>query len=95
MNKNDELNPDRIPDEFPDIERASEFWDQHNLDDYWHETSVIEIEVRASRREWVALAAHLARQTEVLARQEGVSVETLVNLWVAERLQPENQGARS
>jgi hypothetical protein len=43
---------------------------------------------RASLK-WVALANHLAAQATEHARQEGVSTEALVNLWIAERLADE------
>ncbi|MBU0510785.1 MAG: BrnA antitoxin family protein [Chloroflexi bacterium] len=78
---------DAIPENFPSIERAADFWDSHSLADYWDQTYEVEIEVRAPRRQWIPLAANLAQQTSERARQEGISVETLVNVWVAERLQ--------
>ena len=77
---------DAIPDEFTSIEEATTFWDSHDFADYWDETSEVEVDVQAPRHQWVALANHLAAQAAERARQEGVSVETLVNLWIAERL---------
>lgn len=76
-----------IPPDFGTVEEAASFWDTHSLADYWEETQEVEIEVRAARRQWVPLALHLASKASERARQEGVSVETLVNLWVAERLE--------
>lgn len=80
---------DSIPDEFSSIEEAAAFWDNHDFGDYWDESSEVELEVNAPRHQWVALANHLATQAAERARQEGVSVETLVNLWIAERLMAE------
>jgi GNAT superfamily N-acetyltransferase len=77
---------DSLPDEFATLEDAAAFWDTHDLGDYWDETTEVELEVTAPRRRWVVLASHLANQASERARQEGVSVETLVNLWIAERL---------
>lgn len=77
---------DQIPNEFQTLTAAADFWDTHSLADYWDETHEVEIEVRAVRRRWVPLASHVASKASERARQEGVSVETLVNLWVAERL---------
>lgn len=68
------------------MEDAAAFWDTHDLSDYWDETKEVELEIVAPRRRWVALASHLANQASERAQQEGVSVETLVNLWIAERL---------
>jgi hypothetical protein len=78
---------DSLPEEFASIEEASEFWDSHSLADYWDETKEVQIDVRATRKQRVALASELAKQVADVAKREGVSVETLVNLWVAERLQ--------
>ena len=78
---------DLLPEEFDSIEEAAEFWDSHSLADYWDETKEVQIEVRAVRKQRVALASELAKQVADVAKREGVSVETLVNLWVAERLQ--------
>jgi hypothetical protein len=86
MSENKPKTLEPIPDEFSSIEEAAEFWDTHSLADYWDQTREVEIEVQAPRRQWIPLAAGLADKTAEKARQEGVSVETLVNLWVAERL---------
>ncbi|MBC8496549.1 MAG: hypothetical protein ISS57_11765 [Anaerolineales bacterium] len=76
-----------IPENFSSVKDAADFWDSHSLADYWDQTSEVEIEIRAPRRQWIPLATKLAQLAAERARQEGVSVETLVNLWVAERLQ--------
>ncbi len=77
---------DPLPDNFNSIQEAAEFWDTHNLADYWDETQEVEIEVRAARRQRVVLATELTQKVQEIAIREGVSVETLVNIWVAERL---------
>ncbi|MBM3144390.1 MAG: hypothetical protein FJ010_05320 [Chloroflexi bacterium] len=76
-----------IPENFSSIEEAAEFWDSHSLADYWDQTREVEIEIRAPRRQWIPLSTKLTQLASERARQEGVSLETLVNLWVAERLQ--------
>ena len=78
---------DSLPEEFKSLEDAANFWNTHSLSDYWDETHEVEVEVKAVRRQWVPLASHVASRTSERARREGVSVETLVNLWVAERLE--------
>lgn len=86
MNESNQI-IDPIPDNFDSIEEAAEFWDTHSLADYWDQTTEVEIEVKAPRRYWIPLASSLSETLIQRARQEGVSIETLVNLWVAERLQ--------
>ena len=87
MVKKSDKTTDPIPDDFNSIEEAAEYWDSHSLVDYWDLTSEVEIDLHASRRQWVPLAANLAQKVARQARQEGVSVETLINLWIAEKLQ--------
>lgn len=87
MAKNKEKFIEPVPEDFANIEEAGEFWDTHSLADYWDQTHEVEIEVHAPHRQWVPLAANLAAQAIERAQQEGVSVETLINLWVAEKLQ--------
>lgn len=77
---------DPIPENFSSMEAAAAFWDTHSLTDYLDEMSEIEIDVRASRRQWVPLASTFANQIVARAKKEGVSVETLVNLWISEKL---------
>lgn len=86
-----ESNPskDPLPDDFSTLEEAAAFWDSHDLSDYWDETTEVEFDVRAPRHQWIPLASHLASQTAARAFDEGVSIETLVNLWIAERLASE------
>lgn len=78
---------DPIPEEFASIAEAGAFWDTHSLADYWDETQEVEIDVRIPRERRVTLASDLAQQIARRAEREGVSVETLVNLWLSERLQ--------
>lgn len=68
------------------IEEIAEFWDTHSLADYWDQTHEVDIEVRAERRRRITLDPDLYSRVEALARLRGVMPETLVNLWVAERV---------
>lgn len=86
MNENSQTN-ELLPESFASIEAAAAFWGTHSLADYWDQTEEVEIEVRAPRHQWVPLASSLREPLLERARREGISVETLINLWVAERLQ--------
>jgi hypothetical protein len=50
------------------------------------QTHEVEFEVRAQRRRCVALDPEVYTRLEVQAHTRGVQLETLVNLWLAERL---------
>jgi hypothetical protein len=79
---------DPIPDQFATIEEAAEFWDTHDLADYWDLTEEVDFEVNLRRRRYpVALDPELAEKLAKEARQRGLSTETLVNLWLNEKLQ--------
>lgn len=71
------------------LEEIAEFWDTHSLADYWDQTYEVEFEVRAKRRRRVTLAPEVYAQIEAQARARGIVPETLVNLWLAERLAEE------
>ena len=72
------------------VEEIGEFWDTHSLADYWDQTREVEFEVRALRRRRVTLDPQVYAHLEAQAHARGVLPETLVNLWLAERLRAEN-----
>jgi hypothetical protein len=66
----------------------AEFWNSHDLSEYWEQTKSVKMEVDLeSEVTYYALESQLAEQVERLARRRGVSPETLLNLWVQEKLQ--------
>ena len=69
------------------LEEMADFWDTHSLADYWDQTHEVEFEVRATRRRRVTLDPDVYAWIETQAHSRGISIETLVNLWLAERLQ--------
>ncbi len=68
------------------IDEIAEFWDTHSLADYWDQTREVVFEVRAQRKWRVALDPEIYAQLKVQARRRGITPETLVNLWLLERL---------
>jgi len=71
------------------LEEIADFWDSHSLADYWDQTHEVEFEVRARRRRRVTLVPEVYAQVEAQARVRGILPETLINLWLAERLSGE------
>lgn len=63
-----------------------DYWDNHSLDEHWDETHEVEFDVRAKRRHRVVVESEIYEQLEAEARMRGVVPETLVNLWLAEKL---------
>jgi len=69
------------------LEEIAAFWDTHSLADYWDQTHEVTFEVRAQHRRRITLDPDVYAQVEALAHTRGVLPETLVNLWLMERLQ--------
>lgn len=83
----------RIP-EMNSYEEIAEFWETHSLADYWEQTEAAEFEIdpTARRRYLVALDPGLIQRVQRLAQIRGLSTESLVNLFLEQRLhQIENQ----
>ena len=76
-----------IPDEFKNIMEASDFWDKHDITDYWGETKEIKFKaVLKKEPKYIALEESIAKKAFNLAKKKHVSIETLVNLWLKEKL---------
>ena len=71
------------------LEEIADFWDKHSLADYWDQTREVKFELRVTRRRRVTLDPDVYSWVEAQAHSRGISPETLVNLWLAERLQSE------
>lgn len=75
-----------LPKHFKNIEEAADFWDSHDLADYWDLTKEAHFEVDIQRRVFLtALEPTLAKKLTSLAHKQGVSTETLINVWLSER----------
>ncbi|MDP6042409.1 MAG: CopG family antitoxin [Candidatus Latescibacteria bacterium] len=74
---------DPIPDNMT-IEEASDFWDTHSVADY--PSHAVALEFVEGQTTLVAIDQSLLEQLEDKAKIRGVSVETLVNLWIQEKL---------
>ena len=83
---------DPIPKHFKSVEEAAEFWDSHDLADYWDVTREEHFEVDIQRRVFLtALEPTLAKKLTALAHKQGVSTETLINVWLTERAKETTQ----
>lgn len=65
-----------------------EFWDTHDLADFWDRTKPTKFEVDIqSEVTYYALDSKLSEKVRFIAKKRGVSPDTLLNLWVQEKLQ--------
>jgi hypothetical protein len=65
-----------------------EFWETHDLADFWDRTKSVKFQVDIqSEVTYYALDSKLSKKVRSIAKKRGVSPDTLLNLWVQEKLQ--------
>ena len=78
---------DVLPENFTTLEELSDFWDTHSSADYEEVMEPVAAEIDlSSSKVYCPVARDLLRQVRRQARQQGVSTETLINLWLQEKL---------
>ena len=79
-----------IPKHFSTLEEAGEFWDTHDLGEYWDQTEEVAMTFHLRRRRHLlAIEPGLARSLQTVATARGISSETIANLWLREMLAKE------
>lgn len=64
------------------------FWDTHDLADFWDKTKEVSFESAIeSEVTYYAVDKILSEKIQEIAQKRGVTADTLVNLWVQEKLQ--------
>jgi hypothetical protein len=80
---------DPIPEDFGSIQEAAEFWEGHDLTDYEDIfEDVSDVKINLVRRHF-RVDSGLAFKIDKIANVRGVSSETLVNLWLQEKVSGE------
>jgi len=64
------------------LEKMGEFWDTHDFTDFDTDAPDVEFEISSA----VPIEPELLSAVERQARLRGISVETLVNLWLQQKL---------
>ena len=89
-NKQRLLDRDPLPDEFNSLEEAGKFWDTHDTTDYEDLMEDVSFEIdltnKSSRYYDYAVSKDMAAQLQTIAEQQGISTQTLINLWLQEKL---------
>ena len=84
-----------IPKHFRSLEEAGQFWDTHDLGDYWDQTEGVTVSFPLKRkRHLLSIEPGLARELHAAAEARGISAETIVNLWLHEMLAKERSPKR-
>jgi GNAT superfamily N-acetyltransferase len=69
------------------LEEMAEFWDTHSLADY--EDEIYEVDMTfdpSARRTWIGIEPQLLKELRYIARERRISTQTLVNLWLSQRV---------
>ena len=67
-----------------------EFWDSHDLAEHWDQTEPVEFVVEGvSEATYFPVETALSAKLVSIAERHGVSPETLLNLWVQEKVKEE------
>ena len=65
-----------------------DFWDAHDISKFWEKTKeasfIVDIESEVT---YYAVDRTLSDKLQTLAQKQGVTADTLINLWVQEKLQ--------
>lgn len=68
-----------------------EFWDSHDLGEFWEQTEPVEFDVEIDDSiSYFPVEQSLADQLRQIAQAQGISAQTLLNIWVREKVE---QGA--
>ncbi len=68
-------------------QEMGEYWDTHDAGEIWDQTEPAEFEVDLRREKiYYPVGRSLAHKLTEIARQQGISAETLLNLWVQEHV---------
>ena len=71
-------------------QEIGKFWDENDITDFWEQIESVEFEVEIeSNTTYFPIEANLSNQLTAVARRHGVSRETLLNLWIQERMTEE------
>lgn len=77
----------RIP-EFGSYEEEAEFWDSHDMGDYWEETEAVEM--KFSRNLSENLTVRLSPEAIAILRKQadlmGIGPSTLARIWIVKQL---------
>ena len=71
------------------------YWDKHDLSDVWGKTRKVKFDVVAEpEATYYPIEKELSEKIQLVARKRGVSSDTLVNLWLEQKIK-EQRSSRS
>jgi hypothetical protein len=65
-----------------------EYWDVHDLSEFWEKTKKAKFDVQIeSEITYYPIEKSLSEKLQSVAKKQGVSSDTLINLWIQQKLQ--------
>jgi hypothetical protein len=82
----------RIPT-FANRQEEAEWWDTHDLTDYWDQLEPVKVKFNLEPMESItfSLDAHNTKRLRDAAKRRGFPLETLIQIWLPERLEHEDR----
>jgi hypothetical protein len=69
------------------MRKIGEFWEVHDLSDFWAKTKKVKFDVDIqSEVTYYPIERDLSEKIQSVARKRGVSSDTLVNLWLEQKI---------
>jgi hypothetical protein len=79
----DKKRPDALPENFNTLDELWQFWDTHSAADYEDVMDAVKVDIDlSSSKMYCSVAKDILEQVRTQAQRQGVSTETLVNLWL-------------
>ena len=64
------------------------YWDVHDLSEFWDKTKKVDFDIEIeSEVVYFAVEKDLSKQVQSIAKKQGVSSDTLINLWIQQKIQ--------
>ena len=72
-----------------------EYWDRHELSDAWGKTKKVKFEVVAEpEATYYPVEKELSAKIQSVAKKQGVASDTLVNLWLEQKIKEQRSGKK-
>lgn len=85
--KNRKGKKNNLPENFKTVEEFCDFWDTHSLADFEEHLKEVPVKVNIKRKHYyVSVTSEILNKMKQLSEQKGVSIETLTNVWLKEKL---------
>ena len=75
---------------------SGDYWDKHDLSDVWAKTKKVRFEVVAEpEATYYPIQKDLSEKIQLVAKKQGVSSDTLVNLWLEQKIKEQRPAMKS